>query len=76
MVTASIDRDLQGAGRGVGSEEAGLAFSSCRNRAQLCRAPMKPRQLAIASSTGARDREVRIEEAMITPPVALFCNTR
>ncbi len=76
MLTCSTERVLVGAGSGVWSAEMGLALSSCVSRAQLCWAPTKPRQLAMASSTGAREREVRIELVMITPPVALFCSTR
>jgi hypothetical protein len=43
------------------------------SRFQLWRAATKPRQLAIASSTGARAREVRIEPAMIDHPCRPNC---
>jgi hypothetical protein len=65
-----------GRGSCSGASRGGNAAMSSISRFQLWRAATKPRQLAIASSTGARAREVRIEPAMITPAVACCWMTR
>jgi hypothetical protein len=55
----------------MGPSLAGPAASRSRNLRQLWRAATNPFQFAIASSTGASARAVRIELAMIAP--ALTC---
>jgi hypothetical protein len=49
---------------------AGSKINSSVSRRQLCRAATNPFQLAIASSTGASARAVKIELAMMIPAVA------
>ena len=54
---------------GIGAFCTGRCASKFASRAQLCRAATKPRQLAIARSTGASARPPRIEPAMMMPGV-------
>ena len=68
--------DLTGLGSASGIARSGCADINADNRTALCRAPMKPRQLAIAISTGASARDTRIDAAIITPPVACPMITR
>ena len=72
----STESETLGRGSAKGCACSGNAAKSSRSRFQLWRAATKPRQLAIASSTGASAREVRIELAMITPAVACCSITR
>ena len=53
----------------IGAGRAGMAAKSLLRRRQLCRAPIKPFQCAIARSTGASARALRIEPAMMMPAV-------
>ena len=75
-LAASTDRLARGRGNASGALRAGIATRSSFNRRQAWRAATKPFQLAIATSTGARAREVRIELAMMMPAEACCCNTR
>jgi hypothetical protein len=59
-----------GAGRRIASGSAAWAASISPSRRQPWRAPTKPFQCEMASSTGASARETRIEEAIMMPPVA------
>ncbi len=54
---------------GIGAASGGRCPSNLDKRCQLCRAPTKPRQLAMAISTGAKARAPRIEPAMMMPGV-------
>ena len=61
---------LLGASRYEGFFLIGLVCLALVVRRQLWRAAVKPRQLAIATSTGASARDVRIELAMMMPAEA------
>jgi hypothetical protein len=61
--------DFEGGCNGIGSLRGASWPSNRDSRCQLCRAPMKPRQLAIARSTGASARPPKIEPAMMMPGV-------
>ena len=75
-LAASTDRLAVGAGSGIGWYCAGRSASSFFSRCQLWRAATKPRQLAMARSTGASARAVRIDPAMMMPGVASWRITR
>src|SRR5579883_227783 len=53
----------------IGATTGGRCPSNLDRRCQPCRAAMKPRQLAMARSTGARARAPRIEPAMMIPEI-------
>ena len=65
-----------GAGNAIRSSSTGAATRASDSRRQLCRAVTKDFQFAIASSTGASDRDARIVAASITPAVASWLITR
>ena len=70
-------RSRSAAAAAIGGFPRRAAPRAARSRRfQLWRAATKPRQLAIASSTGASAREVRIELAMMMPAVACCSITR
>ncbi len=66
------------AGRGRSSTVAGagMAWRTPARRVQLARAERNERHWLIASSTGASARALRIELAMMMPPVACPLMTR
>ena len=70
MLTLSTDSRLDGFCSKVGAVCAGSDSSSRLRRCQLWRAATKPFQCAIARSTGASARALRIEPAMMMPAVA------
>ncbi len=70
--TPSTARLLTGGRSAIGAICEGSMASRSVRRFQLCRAPTKPRQLAIARSTGASARALRIEPAMMMPGVAIW----
>ena len=76
MLTPSTDSRFDGLCSRVCSVCAGSVSSSLLRRCQLCRAATKPFQCAIARSTGASARALRIEPAMMTPAVASWLITR
>ena len=69
-LTLSTVSRCVGACSAIGSVRAGMTDSSAFNRCQLCRAATKPLQLAMARSTGASARALRIDPAMMMPAVA------
>ena len=76
-LTPSTEKVALGRGSAIGASPRRAAPPRARSRRfQLWRAATKPRQLAIASSTGASAREVRIELAMMMPAVACCSITR
>src|SRR5688572_5981305 len=75
--TFSTARLLLGASSVTDSSgTGGFSASSVARRPQACRAPMKPRQLAMAWSTGASARPARIDDAKMMPAEALPSITR
>ena len=75
-LTPSTERVARGRGSAIGASRVGQRRQELGKRFQLWRAATKPRQLAIASSTGASAREARIELAMMMPAVACCSITR
>ena len=71
-LTASSVSEAAGVGSSMRAGSAGSMPSRPLRRRQLWRAAMKPRQLAIATSTGASARDVRIELAMMMPADGLL----
>jgi hypothetical protein len=65
-----------GLGSSIRGGSAGIMVSRPLRRRQLWRAATKPRQCAIATSTGANARDVRIELAMMMPAEACWLITR
>ncbi len=76
MPTASTDRPLEGVCSSVGVARTGIDSSKRLSRLQLWRAAIKLFQCAIARSTGASARALRIEPAMMMPAVASWWITR
>jgi hypothetical protein len=66
----STTRLLCGGCSGIGSVSGGTVANNLRSRSQLCLAATQPLQWAMAMSTGARARALRIEPAMMIPPEA------
>jgi hypothetical protein len=58
-----------GACSAIGATCGGRCVKRCESRFQLCLAATKPRQLAMARSTGANARLPRIDPAMMMPEV-------
>ena len=75
-VMTSTARALHGGGSGVFSSSAGSCAQCCCRRFQPCRAATMPFQWAMASSTGASARDVRIAPAMMIPALASCSITR
>jgi hypothetical protein len=73
---ASTESLLTGGCSRVGADRCGMVCSSWLSRCQLCRAATKLFQCAIARSTGASARALRIEPAMMMPAVASWWITR
>jgi hypothetical protein len=63
-------------GNASGCSRLGRSLSNWSSRSPDWRAATKPFQFAIATSTGASARAVRIEPAMMMPPVASWLMTR
>ncbi len=70
MLSAVTRSDCEGRGSSVCSCSTGALLSASESMRQACRADTKERQLAIASSTGASAREVRMLAASMTPALA------
>ncbi len=70
MLTVSTERRLDGVCNKVCAGCAGMVSNSRLRRCQLCRAATNPFQCAIARSTGASARALRMEPAMMMPAVA------
>src|SRR5258708_37242713 len=69
-LTVPTAREWLGRGRAMRAQSPGILSMRSLRRRQLCRADTNPLHWDTASSTGASARDVRIDDAIMTPAVA------